>query len=361
MRARTHPCKRCYQLQDLKIGLKEKYILQQFRAYDAWTSCTDLEKICDDFLTRKGMRREQKLAKQEMEDIEKRRQEAAAAAARKGKGKGSLKRKRGARGGEPRSSAYSLSKETFAKYKSYFSVGKPFAPMKGINPMEGRSRTFGGGGGFGGDDDDDGSSSSSSSSSSSTKREQKAVFWSRMAELVGGRPFVIEPKYDGERLQIHKDGDLPLKLFSRNQKDYSDLYGHSLKSDVLDGCHARRCVLDGEVLAWNAECKCWARCGDVKTAAIGSNNGDNSVLQLKFLWCVSLRPHSFLPVPVPVCLAPSLNSTQLNSTGACLCFVLSVSTFCSWKDISTRMGTATRSTSCRRAIPLAFFSTSRCT
>ena len=73
----------------MKIGLNENYILQKIGAIDAWTSCCDLEKICDDFLTRKAIRREQRLAKQRMEDVERRRLEAAAAAGgRKNNGNG---------------------------------------------------------------------------------------------------------------------------------------------------------------------------------------------------------------------------------------------------------------------------------
>jgi ATP-dependent DNA ligase len=36
-----------------------------------------------------------------------------------------------------------------------------------------------------------------------------------VVKLMEGRPFVIENKFDGERVQVHKDGK-SIKLFSRS-------------------------------------------------------------------------------------------------------------------------------------------------
>lgn len=45
----------------------------------------------------------------------------------------------------------------------------------------------------------------------------------------------VEPKYDGERIAIHKQGDT-IKYFTRNSKDYTELYGpkfdHIIKMHV---------------------------------------------------------------------------------------------------------------------------------
>jgi len=38
------------------------------------------------------------------------------------------------------------------------------------------------------------------------------------------KPFTIEIKYDGERSQLHKDGN-KYKYFSRSGKEYSSVFG----------------------------------------------------------------------------------------------------------------------------------------
>jgi ATP-dependent DNA ligase len=42
-----------------------------------------------------------------------------------------------------------------------------------------------------------------------------------------GNPFVIEQKFDGERIQVHKDGS-EVRLFSRNSNNVTNLYGDKL-------------------------------------------------------------------------------------------------------------------------------------
>jgi len=64
--------------------------------------------------------------------------------------------------------------------------------------------------------------------------------------------FYLEPKFDGERLQLHKKGD-EIQCFSRNALDTTNLYGPHLKSAVLLCVDAQDCVLDGEVLLYNVE------------------------------------------------------------------------------------------------------------
>eukprot|EP00871_Galdieria_phlegrea_P001153 jgi/Galph1/2038/GphlegSOOS_G719.1 len=64
--------------------------------------------------------------------------------------------------------------------------------------------------------------------------------------------FIMEPKFDGERLQVHKKGDI-IQCFSRNAMDTTDLYGPHLQSAILLSVDAKDCILDGEVLLWNDE------------------------------------------------------------------------------------------------------------
>lgn len=75
---------------------------------------------------------------------------------------------------------------------------------------------------------------------------------------MGNSPFYIQTKLDGERIQLHKDGDV-YKYFSRNAFEYTQQFGGSplqgsltpyihnvFKSNVLN------CILDGEMMAYNS-------------------------------------------------------------------------------------------------------------
>jgi DNA ligase-4 len=46
----------------------------------------------------------------------------------------------------------------------------------------------------------------------------------KLPSMLTANSLVVEPKYDGERIAIHKQGD-QIKFFTRNSKDYTNLYG----------------------------------------------------------------------------------------------------------------------------------------
>ena len=91
--------------------------------------------------------------------------------------------------------------------------------------------------------------------------------------------FVIEEKLDGERIQIHKNGD-EYRYFSRNGTDYTYLYGidntrgaltsdiHDLFSDIV-----RNAILDGEMMAYDPISREFLPFGTLKTAAL-QDTGD---------------------------------------------------------------------------------------
>ncbi|XP_006846744.1 PREDICTED: DNA ligase 4 [Chrysochloris asiatica] len=69
--------------------------------------------------------------------------------------------------------------------------------------------------------------------------------------------FYIETKLDGERMQMHRDGDV-YKFFSRNGYDYTEQFGDSPQSGSLTpfihsafGTNIQNCILDGEMMAYN--------------------------------------------------------------------------------------------------------------
>ncbi|CAK9238531.1 unnamed protein product [Sphagnum troendelagicum] len=64
-----------------------------------------------------------------------------------------------------------------------------------------------------------------------------------------GKCIVAECKFDGDRMQVHKDGD-HLYFWSRNGKEHSE-YNTALGPLLLDHIQSERCVLDGELLVWD--------------------------------------------------------------------------------------------------------------
>lgn len=70
---------------------------------------------------------------------------------------------------------------------------------------------------------------------------------SEILERFNGNVFAAEMKYDGERVQIHKNGDI-VQLFSRRLEDitpqYPDIAAYARRS-----IKAERAVLDGEIIA----------------------------------------------------------------------------------------------------------------
>src|SRR5437667_11338323 len=60
----------------------------------------------------------------------------------------------------------------------------------------------------------------------------------------------VQPKYDGLRVQIHKDGD-QVKLFSRNLEAWTDAFPELVA--VASRLKAKSVILDGEAMAYNPE------------------------------------------------------------------------------------------------------------
>lgn len=82
------------------------------------------------------------------------------------------------------------------------------------------------------------------------------------------KPFMIETKLDGERMQLHKQGD-KYKYFSRRSHDYSSSFGESPMEGSLTpyiaNCfksNIQSCILDGEMCAYNAETKAYISKGE---------------------------------------------------------------------------------------------------
>ncbi|XP_049609405.1 DNA ligase 4 [Syngnathus scovelli] len=85
---------------------------------------------------------------------------------------------------------------------------------------------------------------------------------------MGNSPFYIETKLDGERIQLHKDGDV-YKYFSRNAFEYTQQFGASpLEGSLTPHIHnvfqkhVVNCILDGEMMAYNPTAKTFMQKGN---------------------------------------------------------------------------------------------------
>lgn len=71
---------------------------------------------------------------------------------------------------------------------------------------------------------------------------------SEIRERFKGDEFAAEEKYDGERVQVHKDGDDVL-LFSRRLENITQQYP-DIAAYAGTAVKAKKAVLDGEIVAW---------------------------------------------------------------------------------------------------------------
>lgn len=83
--------------------------------------------------------------------------------------------------------------------------------------------------------------------------------------------FIIEQKFDGERVQVHKDGNV-IRLFSRNSLEVTETYP-MIRGDLYRQIKAKQAIIDGELLVWDAETKSFEPFGFAKTLAVSGKSG----------------------------------------------------------------------------------------
>ncbi|NXV00450.1 DNLI4 ligase, partial [Cettia cetti] len=90
----------------------------------------------------------------------------------------------------------------------------------------------------------------------------------QIEKQMSNQTFYIETKLDGERMQMHKDGDV-YKYFSRNGFDYTQQFGASpLEGSLTPFIHnvfksnIQNCILDGEMMAYNPEAQTFMQKGN---------------------------------------------------------------------------------------------------
>lgn len=88
------------------------------------------------------------------------------------------------------------------------------------------------------------------------------------ARVDGTREFLVETKYDGERMIMHMDRDTNrLELYSRNAIDYTSQYVPTMRNTFFDGVLGRQAVLDGEMLSWDKVEEAFVPFGHNRTVA----------------------------------------------------------------------------------------------
>ncbi|KAI8362261.1 ATP dependent DNA ligase domain-containing protein [Mortierella sp. GBAus27b] len=107
-------------------------------------------------------------------------------------------------------------------------------------------------------------------------------------ECMGNMPFWIETKLDGERVQVHKDGE-NYRYWSRNSTEFTHLYGATPKEGSLTpfihpliNPKVEKLILDGEMVEYDPATKQIINFGTVKTA--GGDRSDDTHKRRPFLF-----------------------------------------------------------------------------
>ncbi|KAL0480389.1 DNA ligase [Acrasis kona] len=93
----------------------------------------------------------------------------------------------------------------------------------------------------------------------------------KLSDMLCTNDLVVEPKYDGERITIHKS-DNTIKYFTRNSKDYTELYGHKFNRTIMKCVKIKDCILDGEMLVYSKDLGGFKEFGHNRTFALSDEN-----------------------------------------------------------------------------------------
>ncbi|KAK6147415.1 hypothetical protein DH2020_018327 [Rehmannia glutinosa] len=96
-----------------------------------------------------------------------------------------------------------------------------------------------------------------------------------------GKEVVVECKFDGDRIQIHRNG-AEINFFSRNFLDHPE-YGHGISDTIRENILVDRCILDGEMLVWDKSANRFAEFGSNQEIAKAAKDGLDSDRQLCYV------------------------------------------------------------------------------
>ncbi|KAL8039990.1 hypothetical protein ABFX02_10G071500 [Erythranthe guttata] len=98
-----------------------------------------------------------------------------------------------------------------------------------------------------------------------------------------GKEVIVECKFDGDRIQIHKNG-AGINFFSRNFLDHPE-YEHGMSEIIRGNILVDRCILDGEMLVWDKSTNRFAEFGsnqEIAKAAKDGLDGDRQLCYVAF-------------------------------------------------------------------------------
>ncbi|KAH9499884.1 DNA ligase (ATP) [Bulinus truncatus] len=111
----------------------------------------------------------------------------------------------------------------------------------------------------------------------------------KVEKLMENKPYLIETKYDGERVLLHKDGN-EYKYFSRSGMEYTQVFGSNPFEGTLTPyiCNSfktnvKKCILDGEMLGYHSATKTFGTKGeqfDIKSKDVLERTGYQSCVQV---------------------------------------------------------------------------------
>ncbi|KAL6559046.1 DNA ligase (ATP) [Orobanche hederae] len=89
-----------------------------------------------------------------------------------------------------------------------------------------------------------------------------------------GKEVVVECKFDGDRIQIHRNG-AEINFFSRNFLGHPE-YEHGISDVIRENILADSCILDGEMLVWDKSANRFADFGSNQEIAKAAKDGLDS-------------------------------------------------------------------------------------
>ncbi|CAK9208587.1 unnamed protein product [Sphagnum troendelagicum] len=93
-----------------------------------------------------------------------------------------------------------------------------------------------------------------------------------------GKEVVVECKFDGDRIQVHKNGN-DIHFFSRTFIDHSE-YKEAIGDTLCQNILLEKCILDGEMLVWDRLTNRFAEFGSNQEIAKAAKDGLDTGQQL---------------------------------------------------------------------------------
>lgn len=107
------------------------------------------------------------------------------------------------------------------------------------------------------------------------------MFGTFFLQQLHGKEVVVECKFDGDRIQIHKNNS-EIHFFSRNFLDHLE-YEHAMSDIIAKNILVDRCILDGEMLVWDTSENRFADFGSNQEIAKAAKEGLDSVRQMCYV------------------------------------------------------------------------------